>query len=209
MGKRLTKLIIYKVYKMRILSHEELRKMKYGMEVIFSELVKIIILVILFAALNRLKYFLFSLIILSTIRCFSGGLHFQKNLNYLLFSIIFFTASTHEDVYELIGSTNLGYPAMTISILTIGLFSPVASMKRESKNIRRMHLHKFTATIFTGLWVYILLFITRDPDLAACGILTIILQAFQLFLGFGLKHLKKSLQLDLPFDRLNDPLYII
>jgi len=190
MWKRLTKLIVYKVYKMKILSHEELRKMKYGMEVIFDELVKIIILLILFTVLNRLKYFLFSLVILSTIRCFSGGLHFQKNLSCLLFSIIFFTASTCEGVYEFIGSANLSYPAMTISILTIGMFSPITSINRRIKDKRRMRLLKFTAILITIFWAYILLFKTWDPALAACGMVTIILQAFQLFAGFGLKHLR-------------------
>lgn len=190
MGRSLIGLVTYKVYKMKILSHEELRKMKYGMEVIFNELVKIIILLILFAVINRLKYFLFSLVILSTIRCFSGGLHFQKNLNCLLFSMVFFTASTYEGVYMHIGSTKLSYPAMALSILAIGMFSPVTSINRRIKDKRRMRLLKFTAILITIFWTYILIFKNCDPTLAACGMTTIILQAFQLFAGFGLKHLR-------------------
>lgn len=190
MGRKLISLVVYKVYRMRILSHVDLRKMRYGMEVIFNELIKIIILLILFAALNRLTYFLFSMIILITIRCFSGGLHFQTNLECLLFSIIFFIASTYEKIYMLICSVRLRYLAMAFSIIAIGLLSPVTSINRPIKNKRKQRLLKINAVLFTVLWAYILLYKIEEPSFAAIGIITIVLQALQLIASYATNRLK-------------------
>lgn len=67
----------YKVYKERLLSHRDLRKMKYAMTVVWNEVIKLAALLALFFMLNKTYEFLFCFSILLSIRTFSGGLHFE------------------------------------------------------------------------------------------------------------------------------------
>lgn len=184
MGRRLIGLAVYKVYRMRILSHEELRKMRYGMEVILNEMIKIAILTALFTILNKLNYFLISLVILITIRCFSGGLHFHSNFSCLLFSIIFLTAAAYSPIYLPVGFLRYRYLAMVLSIGAIGALSPIASINRPIRSKRKQRTLKFTAVLFTVFWTYILLFKIQDPGVISCGITTIMLQALQLIASY-------------------------
>ncbi|WP_442916702.1 accessory gene regulator B family protein [Lutispora sp.] len=88
--KRLIHLFVYHVYKKKLLSHSDIRKMRYGMEVIINELFKLGILIVLFKILEKLDLLIFFIIILIPIRCFSGCIHFHSNFNCLLFASAFF-----------------------------------------------------------------------------------------------------------------------
>ena len=188
MKQRLISLAVYKAYRMKIMSHEDLRKMKYGMEVVSNELIKTILLLVLFAAMNKLNYFLFSLIILVSIRCSSGGLHFQSNLSCLMFSCIFFLASTYEAAHVVIAFRQLTHSMLLFSIAAIGLLSPLPSINRPIKDKRKQRLLKINAVFITALWSYILLYEFEATGLAACGIITITLQALQLIAGYVIKR---------------------
>ena len=86
----LINLFAYKIYKEKILSHSDIRKMRYGMTVISHEMIKIILLFISFKLIAYLDLFLFSFFILMSIRTFSGGLHFESSLICFIFSFAFF-----------------------------------------------------------------------------------------------------------------------
>lgn len=184
MGRGLGGLFVYAVYHRKIMSHKRLREMKYGMEVIFHELFKTLILLLIFTIMNKLNYFLFSLVILSTIRCFSGGLHFHTNLNCLLFSIIFFTAISYSPIYLPVEFLQYRYLVLALSIGVIGVISPIASFNRPIKSKRKLWKLKFTAVLFTVFWAYVLLFHIQEPAIISCGIITIVLQASQLIVVY-------------------------
>lgn len=190
MGKRLIRLFCYEVYRSKILSHSDLRKMRYGMEVIFNEMTKILILLALFTVLNKLMVFLFSLIIIITIRCSSGGLHFKKNFSCLLLSAVFFSITVYSPDYLPIGLLKYSYLALVLSIGSIGALSPITSVNRPIRSKRKQQELKATAVTLTVFWSYILLFKTQSPALMGCGIVTIVLQALQLIISriFGLVH---------------------
>ncbi|HYF75304.1 MAG TPA: accessory gene regulator B family protein [Candidatus Nitrosocosmicus sp.] len=186
MDRKLARLFIYEVYYRKIMSHKELREMKYGMEVVFNELNKTLILLLIFAILNKLNYFLFSFAILSTIRCFSGGLHFKTNLSCLLFSIVFFTVTSYYSVYLPVELLQYRHLVLMLSAGVIGVISPITSSNRPIKSKRKRRRLKFTAVLFTMFWVYVILFELQDPSIIKCGVITIALQASQLTIGYAL-----------------------
>lgn len=183
-GERLLRLAVYRIYRMKILNHEELRRMKYGMETVLNELGKTVILLIVFTALNRLNYFLFSLLILMTIRGFSGGLHFQTNLSCLLFSLIFFIAAVFSDIYPFFDPPGRCYTAILASAAVIGALSPLPSANRPIRSRERYRRLKLGAVLLTILWSYALIFHVEDYGVMSCGIATIVLQAAQLAVGY-------------------------
>lgn len=54
---------------------DDLEKINYALVTILNEIFKGIILIILFIIVGKLNYFLFSMLILISIRTFSGGFH--------------------------------------------------------------------------------------------------------------------------------------
>lgn len=192
--KRLISLFVYNIYKKKLLSHSDIRKMRYGMEVIINELFKLGVLIIVFKFLGKLDLFLFSLTTLIPIRCFSGGMHFHSNLNCLLFTLAFFLIACNS-IYFLPSNTSSIYYIMAIaSIAIIGLLSPNPSDYRPIKCKRKRQAFRILAFFFSIGWLLILfLFYPCNEYFFKCGIMTIFLQALQLILGcLANKNLKFS-----------------
>lgn len=179
----LINLFAYKIYKDKLLSHSDLRKMRYGMTAIAYEVIKIIVLFIIFKIFNSLDLFLFSLCILMSIRIFAGGLHFDSSLICFIVSFIFFilTVILLPNIF-LIGF----YPGLIIGligVLILSLNSPRPSALRPIINKKRRQILKFLSAFSSLLWLIILLIFIQNPIFFACGIWTIFLQALQLLLG--------------------------
>lgn len=179
----LINLFAYKIYKEKILSHSDIRKMRYGMTVISHEMIKIILLFISFKLIAYLDLFLFSFFILMSIRTFSGGLHFESSLICFIFSFAFF-------LLTVVILPNLFpvsfYPGLIIGlggVLILSLNSPRPSALRPIINNKRRQILKFLSFLSSLIWLVILLIFIKNPLFFACGIWTICLQAIQLLLG--------------------------
>ncbi|MCQ4638480.1 accessory gene regulator B family protein [Anaerovorax odorimutans] len=111
-------------------------KIKYGLEIIRSELSKILFLLIIFVFLNKSIEYVFALSILSPIRCFSGGLHLKTNIGCFLFSLLIYTLI-------IIALPNIPLPIyiyyllLIISFLIILVLSPVYTKKRPIQTKER------------------------------------------------------------------------
>jgi hypothetical protein len=87
-------------------------------------------------------------------------------------------------------SLRFRYSAIVISIVVIGLLSPIPSINRPIKSIGKQRILKLTAVLFTVIWAYIVLFKIQDPGFIACGITTIVLQASQLIVSYVINRFK-------------------
>ena len=193
MGRRLIRLFVYEVYRRKLLDHKQLREMRYGMEVIYNEFIKMFALLTLFTLLGKLRYFLFSFTILVTIRCFSGGLHFHTNSSCLMFSVFFFITILALSIYMPIELLNYKGLILAFSTMTIGIFSPITNANRPIKNKKRRQVFKYVAVLFTAIWSYILLFHINDYGLVSYGIITVMLQAVQLVVSHILRAFKNNI----------------
>lgn len=178
-------LFAYKIYKEKLLSHGDIRKMKYAMTVIWNELIKFVLLLTLFFILNKVDIFLFCLGLLMPIRIFSGGLHFKSTLVCFMVSLSFFTLAILIFPYLISMTKNLALLLMLISTLIIYHYSPMPSKFRPILNKKRKVILKHLSLFFTLLGAFLLfkLIFTYNKNFFECGIWIICLQALQLLIG--------------------------
>lgn len=159
---------------------EELEQIQYALTTILNETFKITILLILFSAIGKLSYLLFSMLILFSIRLFSGGLHANTLLGCLMWSTLFFTATSilapllpklNQYIYYILGLLNL---------VVISVQSPYPNPIRPIKKKKRKQYLKILAIFFSVIWIYIILFHINNSSYLNCGIVTILLLSSQL-----------------------------
>jgi accessory gene regulator B len=159
---------------------QELEQIQYAIITILNEVFKILILFVLFSVIGNLNYLLFSMIILLSIRLFSGGLHAKTLLGCLMWSTLFFTLSSI--VAPLLPKLNLSIYYI-LSLLNLGVIivqAPYPNPKRPIKKKKRKQYLKILAITFSIFWTYILLFKINNSTYLNCGIATILLQSSQL-----------------------------
>ncbi|NMM61774.1 accessory gene regulator B family protein [Clostridium sp. P21] len=165
------------------ISQSDKEKAIYALKAILGEVIKIIILILLFYILHRVKFFIFSLVILISIRTFSGGIHLKTFNQCLLFSAFIFIITslvapimpkTYSEIY---------YGIAILDILSVAVKSPCPSPKRPIKNFNRLIRLKILSIFFTIIWLGILFFYITDTFLFNCGLATITIQSIQLILS--------------------------
>jgi accessory gene regulator B len=163
-----------------IKNNDDLEKINYSLQAILNETFKIIVLTILFLLLGKINYFFFSMIILFSIRIFSGGYHADTTIKCLLWTTLFFLITSL--IAPMLPKLNiLIYNTISfLSIMIIYIRTPYPNSKRPIKNKKRRWHLKLISTFFITFWVTILLSITNDTRYLNCGFLTILLQIFQL-----------------------------
>ncbi|AKN34160.1 hypothetical protein Ccar_11850 [Clostridium carboxidivorans P7] len=155
----------------------------YALEAILGELFKIIVLLLIFLILHKSKFFIFSLLILISIRIFSGGIHLKTFNQCLLFSAFVFilTALISPSIPKM--NSGIYYGIAIFDILSISIKSPCPNKKRPIKNFNRFIYLKILSIFFTILWIWTLFFYITDDSLFNCGLATITVQSIQLVLS--------------------------
>lgn len=175
----------YKIYKEKLLSNGDIRKMKYAKHVIWNELVKFLALLIIFKLSSKLDLFLFCIALLLPIRIFSGGLHFKNTLSCFIASLIFFSLAILILPRLFSMTVTIGKILMLISTVIIYVHSPIPSSFRPILNEKRKQNLKYISVFFTLLSIFILFkfTLTNNKVFFESGIWVISIQAFQLILG--------------------------
>ncbi|WP_339365368.1 accessory gene regulator ArgB-like protein [Vallitalea maricola] len=183
--------LTYHLYKNTLIPHKNIRVMRYGIYVLYSEFVKLAILTIFFSLIGMLNEFLFALVILLLIRPYSGGIHFNSFMGCFLFTIGFFILNVAIlPSLNYINNPSIYIVLFPINLLIIFLCSPMPSKHRPIKNKKIKNKYKFLATFFTVAIYSALLLTNIDPTFKAIGLWTINLQAIQLLIGGGVTREK-------------------
>lgn len=164
------------------INQEQKNIIAYALKAIINESLKLIFLICIFLTIDKINFFLFSMIILATIRTSSGGLHFETFIGCLIFTTLFFilTCLVFTSIPRL---PNLIYYLISIfSFIVIYIKSPCPSIKRPIKNIKRIQKLKLISVFFITFWLFILFFYIKSSSLFNSGISTILIQAIQLIL---------------------------
>ncbi|MBN7774374.1 accessory gene regulator B family protein [Clostridium aminobutyricum] len=162
-------------------------KMKYAMEILKSEVIKMILLFCFYSLLHMSFLFLFCLVLLLPVRTFSGGLHMKSSLNCFLFSFSFFLLSIL--VLPRI-STPIGvdYLILASSLIIICICSPVATSRKPIVT-REKYIRCKSIAIGTSMLASVLLLLLNDHQVyQQCGIWVLFLQALQLAIAFVFKR---------------------
>lgn len=188
MKTRIVRYFIYTLWKQKLFTHSEICKIKYGLEVILNELLKLVVLLMIFASLKSLDVLLFSLVILIPIRIFSGGIHFESNTKCLIFTTIFFLLILA--CYPLVPLKNpIIYFISFLSLTLITIFSPAANEFRPNVAKKNRAKYKILAFVITSSFLLMLYLLIENQKYFAVGYITIMLQTTQLIINYFIRYI--------------------
>jgi accessory gene regulator B len=154
-------------------------KIQYGLNVLLNEGFKLFFLVLFFHIIHHSTYFYLSLLILLTIRTFSGGIHIKGSINCLILTLLIFIFTCV--LAPLIPELKLTHyiSVTTLSILILWVKAPICSVYRPIRDNKKKLQYKIIAIFFTLTWSTILLSLATSSYIN-CGFVTILLQNIQL-----------------------------
>lgn len=167
------------ICKNTIVKENDEEKIKYALLVFMNEVVKLIILISIFLFIGKFNYFVFSIVILLTLRTFSGGKHFNSSLKCLAISMVFFIITCIVFIDYITIPIKLNYLIIFISLILIVVFSPCPNPKRPIRHKKRRWRLKIIS-IFLSILVASILFFLKNEKLLCCGTMSMFLQALQL-----------------------------
>ena len=157
----------------------QIKQIMYLIQSISSEISKIIIMGILFR--NNIPTYLFALIVLSFLRCYSGGLHFNTYIKCLLATISYFILAINI-LPHIIVPFEIKFVLLNVCMILLSKFTPVISKYRPPLSAPKILICQNITTTFTFVYI-ILLYIMPDNPLLTVGFWIIILHIAQLFIS--------------------------
>ena len=173
-------------------------KIRYAWEIIRSEAVKCMIMLVIFVLLNKFWLYVVGLLFLLPLRAVSGGLHFRHELSCLIFSVISMVLGLV--VFpEVIPHNQWNYLGIVAVALIIMVISPVASPNKPIISVnkwKRMKLLSVLITLIESMIVIVLISNGNEYEYGypLMGIMAV--QGLQLvpgamMFGFGRKPVKE------------------
>ena len=167
-----------------MLNEEDILKFQYGIEVFLYESIKIILISLFFYVLDQIEPFIFSFLILWSIRSFSGGLHFTKMIHCFTFSIGFFMVNLFVlPNISLFNNFKTYLFLCPISLFIIYFFSPITSKYRPITKSSHKKRAKHISLAMAIIWFTLLFIPLKNSTLFITGVWTIFLQSLQLLLS--------------------------
>lgn len=156
------------------LTQKEIDKMRYGLEGLYLNVTKIILILIISLILGILKETILLLLIFNVIRFFAFGVHAKRSMDCLISSSLFF----------------LGFPILCIKLnipdlikiisfipifILIAIYAPSDTIKRPLRNKKKRIFYK-TCSIIIAIIYMILSIIIRDNTLSNCFFFALVIQ---------------------------------
>ena len=172
-------------------------KIKYALEIVRSETIKCIIMLVIFMLLHRVGLYIAGLVFLLPLRAVSGGLHFRHESSCLIFSLL--TMVLGLIVFpEYIPCGAWIYPVMVAVLVIMRILSPVVSPNKpivSTGKWKRMKLLTVTIAMIESIIVVLLIKAGSDYGYPMFWILA--MQGLQLMpgamlYGFGMKAIKEK-----------------
>jgi accessory gene regulator B len=159
-------------------------------ELIISELSKVLIMFLIFGGFNSELAYLQCLITLLMIRSFTGGLHFETYAGCFIFSLIFFSLSIMS-ANALYLSSSLALTIYIVALVTIMLCSPTQSKNRPplSKH-KQLSANIISIVIITGL--FLIYFVYPKCFVIKYSIWVVLYQTLQLIISKGVNYYEKK-----------------
>lgn len=164
------------------LTKTDLLKIQYSLQVVLGDLIKFIIMFLIFLCLKQLPLFLWSSVILISTRPLGGGIHCKTFMGCLVVSTIYFMIIILFSI--LCPKLTIGYYIVffLISFIITLRYAPYPNKKRPIKNKERL---KILSLISLTFWM-ILLFKLSNTQICNCIFISIFFQIIQLII-FNMK----------------------
>lgn len=165
-------------------------KLKYSMEVLFNEISKLILLLIIFSILGFITDFLYSVLAILSIRLFTGGIHFKTYTECFVFTVFFFSVSIFFKNNVILGTSSL-ILLLIFTLFIILLFAPIVGNNRPVYSNKKLFKFKcFGATIIIVHIVLACLFTIKHPYIIN-STWVFVFQSIQLLIAKGVKTNEK------------------
>lgn len=154
---------------------EKLAIIKYGLEGLYLQISKLIIIALIAILLNIFKELVILLLIYNIIRATSFGLHATKSWICLISSTLIFIGSTLLAKYLIIPI----YIKNVINIILIGFIfknSPADTAKKPIINPKRRLFYKYCSTFIAIIFAYLSILIDNN-FLSNCFMLSMLVQS--------------------------------
>lgn len=160
------------------LSLTDLMKIDYAIQMLLGDIIKLLIISLLFLSLGQFTLFLFSYIIIFSTRPLAGGLHCKTFWSCLIVSTLCFSSVV---LFSILcpALSNLVYIVFfIISTAIIWEYAPSVNSKIQIKNKKKLKVYTLMSFIF---WI-ILFFILQNIKLCNCILAVTFLQIVQLII---------------------------
>lgn len=154
-------------------SNDETEKIVYILKLIFTDLSKSVLLLILFAIIGYHADFLVAAIYTMFLRVFSGGFHFKTYKSCLSFSTVYFSAVIA--INNLVEMNSLIVSYAVFSVLLILLIAPI--IPKERSKIKSIKYRSLKIKSFIFALTYIFIFLLNRNALTQYGLWVVIIQA--------------------------------
>lgn len=170
------------------LSEIDRAKVKYSLDVLFIDISKLLILLIIFSILGKAKELIYSVLALSTIRPFTGGLHFKTYLGCLLFTSVFFSSVIV--LNNIVPLSDLSVFFIAFSFITVLCVAPMTHKNRPYYSKNKNNQFKFFGLVVISIHFFSYLLAKENPYLNI-SIWVIMLQSIQLLIRKGVDMYEK------------------
>ena len=164
-------------------SDYEMKQLRYTIQALSSELIKTILLSLLFFHLGHLTEFLVGTIVLISIRCNSGGLHMNHFLTCFLFTCIFMLTTIIVLPHYVTVPWIVRPFVLALCIGITYLMAPVASKKRPPATAAVRRRYRNASVRLLIVYSLLIVFLKTSP-LAIICFWVIVIQTLQLLCAF-------------------------
>lgn len=168
-------------------------KVKYALEVLRNELIKFVIMGIIFYCVGSISEYLFAFFFLIPNRIFSGGLHMKNGIRCFFFSLSFFSVIIFLTPHIAMRSNVLLLLTVVCWLIIIAV-SPIASSEKPIITVTKYYYCKVLSGIITALSiVFLAAALARGyRDIFYYGCWVIDLQCCQLIIAYLMLKLGKE-----------------
>lgn len=168
----------YLVKNNNTLTKKDFLKIQYSLQVILGDLIKSIIIFVIFLFLKQLPLFFLIFVILNSTRIFIGGIHCKTFNSCLICSIIYFILIMLFSTLSPKLNTCFYIVFFIISFIITSTYAPCHNKKRPLKNKKIL---KIISLISLTFWC-MLFFKLRNTQICNCIFLSLLLQIIQLII---------------------------
>ncbi|MCX7709295.1 MAG: accessory gene regulator B family protein [Clostridia bacterium] len=131
--------------------------LEYGLYILFSEMVKMLVFIVIAVILNILQYALFSLLCYALLRIFAGGIHSKTWIGCLISSSTIFFLTVYLSLMIPFSGLYLHILQTCIYLLCMAILLKYAPSDHENKPIastkQRKRLKKISLLIFNAIFI--------------------------------------------------------
>ncbi|HCW52878.1 MAG TPA: accessory regulator AgrB [Clostridium sp.] len=161
-----------------VLGTNDFLKLNYAIQVILNNVIVMFFLCVFFCMFNKLVLFMLSLLILTSLRPFIGGVHCASIFGCTLLTIMHFSIIVFFSDKVYISNSYIYFVIFLISFILVLIYSPLPNKKRPVKNLIKL---KTISLISLSFWI-IIFFCIKSPSIKNSIVLSVILQIIQIII---------------------------